>query len=117
MVISSAPKRNCYGIGYQLGGQRKNGWIGSQKGNKMVRSYSSVPFLSWTFRLGGYINASLFGEEKDVVAPFHTFTINVIIGNKEEVESAYPTVYPCSPDFELDNWSIVEIPVAHKLIK
>ena len=69
----------------------------------MTRSYLAFPPLSWTFRSRGYINTSLSGEDKDVVAPFHALTINVITEDKEEVESAYPTMYPCSPDFELDN--------------
>ena len=117
MVISSNPKRNRYGIGYQLRDQRKDGWIGSQKGNRMVRSYSNVPPLSRTFKSRGYINTSLSKENKDVVAPFHAFTINVITKDKEKVESVYPTVYPCQPDFELNNWSIMKIPIAHKLSK
>ena len=69
----------------------------------MIKPYLAFSHLSWTFRSGGYINISLFGENEDVVAPFHILTINVIIEDKKEVESAYPTMYPCSPDFELDN--------------
>ena len=69
----------------------------------MTSSYLAFPLLSWTFRLEGYINTSLSREDEDVVAPFHTLTINFIIEDKEEVESAYPTMYSCSPDFELDN--------------
>ena len=83
----------------------------------MTRSYLAFPPLSWTFRSRGYINTSLSGEDKDVVAPFHALIINVITEDREEVESVYLTVYLCSSDFELDNWSIVEIPIAHKLIK
>ena len=83
----------------------------------MTRPYLAFPPLSWNFRSGGYINTSLSGENEDVVAPLHTLTINVIIDDKEKVESAYPTVYPCSPDCELDNWNIVEILIAHKLSK
>ena len=29
MVISSTPKHNSYGIRYQLGDQKGNGWMGS----------------------------------------------------------------------------------------
>ena len=83
----------------------------------MTRSYLAFPPLSWTFRSRGYINTSLSEEDENVIVPFHALTINVIIEDKDEVESAYPTVYLCSPDFELDNWSIVEIPVAHELSK
>ena len=83
----------------------------------MIIPYLAFPPLSLTFRSGGYINAGLSRENEDVVVPFHAFTINVITKNKEKVESAYPTVYPCSLDFELSNWSIVEIPVAHKISK
>ena len=82
----------------------------------MTRPYLAFPPLGWTFRAGGYINDSLIGEEEDVVTPFHVLTISVIIEDKEIVEPTRPAVYPCSPDFELDNWSIVEMLVAHKLI-
>ena len=81
----------------------------------MTKSCLVFPLLSWTLRLGIYINASLFGENEDMVTPIHAFIINVITEDKEKVESACPTVFPCSPDFELNNWSIVEIPFAHKL--
>ena len=83
----------------------------------MSRPYLAFPPLSLTFRSGGYINASLSRENKDVVALFHALTINVITEDREKVESVYPTVYPCPSDFELNNWSIVEILVAHKLSK
>ena len=115
IVLSSTPKRNRHGIGYQLHEQRKNGLI--QKENRSTKFYSALSPLSWTFRSGGYINTSLSGEDEGVVMPFRTFTIHVIIEDKKEAKSACPTVYPCSSDFELDNWSIMEIPIAHKLIK
>ena len=54
-------------------------------------------------------------ESKDVVATFFTFTINAIEENEETVESVCPTVYPHLPNFELNNWSIVEIPIIYKL--
>ena len=97
MVPSSTPKCNRYGVGYQLHDQKRNGRI--QKENRMIRSYLAFPLLIWTFRSGGYINTSLSRENEDVVAPFHALTINVITEDKEEVESAYPTMYPCSPNF------------------
>ena len=83
----------------------------------MTISYLSFPPLSLTFRSRGYINTTPSREEEGVVMPFRALTINVITEDKEEVESTYPTMYPCSPDFKLNNWSIVEIPIAHKLIK
>ena len=115
MVPSLTPKCKCYGVGYQLHDQRRNGRI--QKENKMTISYLAFPPLSWTFKSEEYINSSLSEEDEDMVAPFHALIINVILEDKEEVKSTYPTIYPCSLDFELDNWSIVEIPVAHKLSK
>ena len=115
MVPSSTPKRNRYGVGYQLHDQRRNGRI--QKENRMTRSYLVFPPLSWTFKSGGYINASPSEEDEDVVMPLRTLTISVITEDEEIVETACPAMYPCSSDFELDNWSIMEIPVAHKLIK
>ena len=115
MVLSSIPKYSRHGIGYQLHKQGRNGPI--QKENRKTRFYSAFPLLSWTFRSGGYINASLSGEDEGVVMPFRALTIHVITEDQEEAKSSCPTVYPCSPNFKLDNWSIVEIPVAYKLIK
>ena len=48
MVLSSTPKRNHHGVGYQLHDQRGNDWI--QKENRTTRPY--FPPLSWTFRSG-----------------------------------------------------------------
>ena len=70
-----------------------------------------------TFRLKGYINSSLSGQDEDIVAPFLTFTINVILENKETVESTHLTMYLSPPDFELNNWSTVEVPVIYGLSK
>ena len=56
-------------------------------------------------------------ECKDVVAAFFTFTINATEENKETAESAYPTVYPCPPNFKLNNWNAVEVPVTYKLLE
>ena len=77
----------------------------------------AFPPLSLMFRLGGYINTALSREKEGVVVPFRALTINVITEDEEEVRNACPVVYPCPPDFNLDNWSIVEIPIAHKLTK
>ena len=49
--------------------------------------------------------------------PFRALTISVIIEDKEEVESAYPAVYPYPSDSELNNLSVVEILIAYKLSK
>ena len=100
MVISSVPKQNCHGIGYQPYNQRRNGRV--QKENRMTRPYLAFPLLSWTFRSGGYINTAPSGKEEDVGMPFRALTISVITGN-EEVESAYLVVYPYPSDSELDN--------------
>ena len=83
----------------------------------MTRPHLAFPPLSLTFKSEGYINTTPSGEEEGVVMPFRALTINVITEDGEEVENAYPIVYLCSPDFKLDNWSIVEIPIAYKLIK
>ena len=114
-ILSSIPKRNYHGIGYQLHDQGRSGRI--QKGNKMTRLYLAFPPLSLTFKLGGYINTTPSGKEKGVVVPFRVLTINVITKDEEKVRNACPVVYPCPPDFKLDNWSIMKIPIAHKLTK
>ena len=115
MVLSSTSKRNHHGVGYQLHDQGENDRI--QKENKRTRTYLAFPPLSLTFRSGGYINASLPVENEDVVMPFCAPTIHVFTEDEDIVETARPTVYPCPLDFELDNWSIMEIPVAHNLSK
>ena len=81
--------------------QGRNGWI--ERENRMTRHYLDVLPLSLTFKLGGYINTSLPRENEGVVAPFHALIISVITKDKEEVESAYPTMYPYPSDIELDN--------------
>ena len=100
MLTSSIPKQNCYGIRYQPYNQRRNGRI--QKENRMTKPYVAFPPLSWTFKSGGYINTTPSGKEEGIGMPFRVLTISVIIGN-EEVESAYPAVYPYPLDSELDN--------------
>ena len=117
MVMSSTPKCNRHGIGYQLGNQRRNSQRGSQKENKMVRSNLVSPPLNWTFRLGDYINFNQSKEYESLVTPFRTLTINVITKEEEMDKTACPTVYPCSSDFELNNWSIVEVLVVPKSSK
>ena len=81
----------------------------------MTKPYLAFPSLSSTFRSGGHINTTPSGKEEGVVMPFHVLTISVIIENEKEDGSAYPTVYPYLSDSELDNWSIVKIPIAYKL--
>ena len=83
----------------------------------MTRPYLAFPSLNLTFKSGGYINTIPLEEEKGVVMPFRALTINVITEDEKEVRNAYSVVYLCPPDFKLDNWSIVEIPIAHKLTK
>ena len=89
----------------------------SQNEDRMVGSNLIFPPLNWTFRSGGYINSSLFGEDEDIVTPLLALTINVIVEEEETVENACPTMYPCPPDFELNNWSILEIPIVYKLLE
>ena len=101
MVISSIPKQNCHGIGYQSYNQRRNGRI--QKENRMTRPYLAFPPLSWTFRSGGYINTTPFGKKEGVVVPFRALTINVITKDEEEVRNVCPVVYPCPSDFKQEN--------------
>ena len=86
----------------------------SQKEDKMVRSNLVSPLLNWTFRSGGYINSSLYGEDENIATPFFALTINVITEDGEMIESTHPIVYLCSPNIELNNWNIVEISVVHK---
>ena len=89
--------------------------MGSQKENRMVRSNLIFSLLNWTFKSRGYINSSSSREEEDIVTPLLALTINVITEEEETIENAYPTMYPCPPDFELNNWSIVKISIVYKL--
>ena len=88
-----------------------------QKENRMTRPYLAFSPLSLTFRSREYINTTLSGKDKGVVVLFRALTINAITKDEEEVRDACPIVYPCPPNFKLDNWSIVEIPIAYKLKK
>ena len=83
----------------------------------MVRSNSIFLPLNWTFRSGGYINFDLFEEDKDIATPLLALTINVITVDEETIRRVCPNAYPCSSNFELNNWSIVEILVLHKSSK
>ena len=83
----------------------------------MVRSKLVFPPLDWTFKSGGYINSNQSGEDENVATPLLTLTINVITKDEEMAKIIRPTVYPCSSNFELNNWSIVKIPVVHKSSK
>ena len=56
-------------------------------------------------------------KDKDIATPFRTLTINVITEEKEMDKTTCPTVYPCPPDFELNNWSIAKVLVVHKSSK
>ena len=91
--------------------------MGSQKKNRMVRSNLSFPPLNWTFKSGGYVNSELSRKDENLATPLFALTINVITKDKEIVRFAHPTMHPCSSDFELNNWSIVGIPVIHKSSK
>ena len=41
--------------------------------------------------------------EMNIDTPFLTFAINATTEDEKMVESAHPTVYPCLPNFELNN--------------
>ena len=84
IVLSSIPKRNRHGVGYQLHNQGRNGRI--QKENRRTRPYLAFPPLNWTFRSRGYINASLSKEDEGVIMPFLALTISVITEDKEELK-------------------------------
>ena len=83
----------------------------------MASSGLIIPPIHQTFRSRDYINSSLSVEDGEIVAPFLAFTINATTEKEEMTESACPTVYPCPPDFELNNWSTVEVLIVHKLSK
>ena len=69
----------------------------------MVRSNLIFSPLNFTFKSEGYINSSSSGEDEDIVTPLLALTINVITEEKETNENACPTIYPCPPDFKLNN--------------
>ena len=114
-VVLGTPKHDRYGLGYQLGNQDKNEQMGRQKGSRMASSKLIIPLMHQTFRSVGYINSSSSRECEDIVAPFFTFAINTTRKDEKMAESACPTVYSCPPNFELNNWSTVEVPVISDL--
>ena len=117
MVISLAPKCNRYSIGYQPSNQGRNDWMGIQKENRRVRSDLVFPPLNQSFKSRGYINSNQSMKDENLFTPLCSLNINVITKEKEMVQTACPIVYPCSPNFELNNQSIVEIPVVHRTSK
>ena len=102
-AVSTTPKHDQYGLGYQSDNQGKNKQMVRQEGSRMASSRLIIPPIHQTFKLGGYINLSLFGEDEDIVAHFLTFTINATTENEKTTEGACPTMYPCPPNFELNN--------------
>ena len=52
-AVSTTPKHDQHGLGYQPGNQGENEQIGKQKGNKMANSRLIIPPIHLTFRLRG----------------------------------------------------------------
>ena len=69
------PKHDRHGLGYQPGNRGRNGRMERQKENGMAISNLIIPPLHQTFRSRGYINPNLSAKDKDIVAPFLTFTL------------------------------------------
>ena len=121
-AISVTPKHNHCGLGYKSSSHERR-WqmekwrenrLANLKGQKNDDEPITFPPLYQTFRLGGCINLSLSVEYKDVVATFFTLTINATKEDKEIAEDICSIVHPCSPDFELNNWNAIEIPINYK---
>ena len=69
------------------------------------------------FQSSGYLTLSPFAESRDGITVFAELAINATRENQETTMDAPPTVYPCSPNFELNNWKAVEIPIVYKLLR
>ena len=66
------------------------------------------------FQSNGYLAPSPFTRSKDTVAVFAKLAIDAI-GEDQETNDVPAAVYPYPPDFELDNWKALEIPIVYKL--
>ena len=81
MAVSTTPKHDRHGLGYQPSDQDRKRRMGRQKGNRMASSRLIIPPIHQTFRSEGYINSSLSVVGKDIFAPFFSFTINATTKN------------------------------------
>ena len=113
-------KYDCYGIGYQFNNYGKKIYLkiqsrrinfrGQKRGNK---SFDHPPLYPM-FQSNGYLTLNPFTESRDTVTIFAKLAINAI-GENQKANDVPPTVYLCPPNFELNNWKAVEIPIVYKL--
>ena len=97
--------------------------MSSFKGQRNDDELMTFPPLFQTFRSGGYINPNLGVEQNEMMASFWAlnpplmFTINAIEEDEEVNGEVCSAVHPSPPDFELNNWCLVKIPVVYKSTK
>ena len=66
------------------------------------------------FQSSGYLTPIPFIKSINMATIFAELAINAIEKN-QETNDVPPTVYPCPPNFELNNWKAVEILIVYKL--
>ena len=91
--------------------------MSSFKGQRNDDELMTFPPFLQTFRSGGYMNHNLGMEQKEMAASFLALTINAIEEDEEVNGEVCSAVHPCLPDFELNNWCSVKIPVVYKSTK
>ena len=77
---------------------RQVNFKGQKRGNKPF----SHPSLYLMFQSSGYLTPSPFTKCRDTIAIFAELAIDAI-GEDQETNYAPPIVYPCPPNFELNN--------------
>ena len=91
--------------------------MSSFKGQRNDDELMTFPPLLQTFRSDSYINPNLSMEQKEMAASFLALTINAIEEDEEVNGEVCLTVHPYPPDFELNNWCSVKIPIVYKSTK
>ena len=86
----------------------------TSNGRKIGDKSFSCPPLYTMFQSSGYLAPSPFVENRDTIIVFAELAINAT--REDQVATDVPpTVYSCTPNFELNNWKAVEIPIVYKL--
>ena len=124
-AITVTPKKDRYRLGYRPSNYERKRQAEKCKERRManykgqMNNDELMTFLSLfqTFKSCGYINPNLFVEKREIATSLLTLTINATEEDKEVTRKVYSTVHPCPPDFKLNNWCSIKIPVVYKSTK
>ena len=119
-AIFMVPKNDRYGIGYQFNNyerkrcsERKSRQVNFRGQKRGDKSFSRPPLYPM-FQSSGYLAPNPFAKSKDAVTILVELAINATREDQETIVDAPPAVYPCPPNFELNNWKAVEISIVYK---